>query len=100
MQTVATSLKVPTEIRQGVIERANAQGVTAHSYMLRAIEATLEVDRQRAAFDAAAMKSLAQAQRTGKTYDFEELATYLEGRARGEKLPKPKLRATPGLARA
>lgn len=98
MQTAATSIKMPAELKAAISEYAAAEQLTPHAYMLRAIEDRLEADKQRATFYADGLKALDRMDDTGLAYDFEEVAAYFEARARGETPRKPRMRQSPGFA--
>ena len=98
MQTAATSIKMPVELKAAISQYAAAEQLTPHAYMLRAIEDRLEADKQRATFYADGLKALDRMEETGMAYDFDEVAAYFEARARGEAPRKPRMRQSPGFA--
>lgn len=87
------SVKLPESIKQRVAHLASEHGTTAHAVMVQAIEAAVDSAEQHDAFVDEALQARDAVMQTGKVYDGAEFATFIRARARGEKLPKPRLKS-------
>jgi predicted transcriptional regulator len=85
-----TSIKLPESLKSRVIAAAQDRGITAHAFMVQAIEASATAVEQRAVFVAQAEKARKSTLRTGKGYDAEAVHEYLRARIAGHKVARPK----------
>jgi hypothetical protein len=88
-----TSLKLPEDIKELTIAAAKHQGVTPHAFMVEAIRAAAVAAEKRAAFVSDAVASRAKTRKSGKGYSAAEVHSYVQARARGEPVPKPKAKS-------
>lgn len=91
-----TSLKLPDELKQRVVSAAKKQGVSAHAFMVNAIEQAATEAECRANFLADAQAARKQMFDTGKGYDADEVDAYIQARVVGKKSAKPKARSWRG----
>jgi predicted transcriptional regulator len=92
METVATSLKLPSSLKRELERLATRSGQSPHAYMVQAISAQVERDRRYAQFAQDALDAERHALESGDVYDFDEVAAYVRQRVRGEKAAMPKAR--------
>jgi predicted transcriptional regulator len=85
-----TSLKLPDQLKKRVIAAAQGQGMTAHAFMVQAIEASAKAAEFRAEFVAQAEKARKAAIRTGKGYEAKVVHEYLRARIEGRPAARPK----------
>ena len=88
-----TSLKLPDELKQRVQSLVKGSDKTAHAFMVEAIQRAAEAAELRKRFGADAAQAEEDTLRSGKSYDAREVFAYLEARARGKKVRRPKARA-------
>lgn len=79
--SVATSLKLPAELKAQIDETARKSGMTAHAFMVKAISDTARRAQQREQFDIDTREALAQVEQTGLAYTLEDVESYFEKRA-------------------
>ncbi len=91
MRTVSVKLPDTTRIRIEAI--AAGRGTSAHAFMVEAIEARLESEEKHDAFIKDAMKSREQMIAGGKAFDGDDVIAYLNARARGERVSRPRLKS-------
>lgn len=84
-----TTLRLPDELKSRVAAVAEAAGLTAHGFMLQAIEAQTVAAEAQAAFERLAARRLKQLERTGEYQTLDEVRGYLLARARGEDVERP-----------
>lgn len=89
---MAVSLRVPGDVKKRVAKLAETQDTTAHAFMLEAIREKVESDEARAAFHAEARRRLARMKKSGLGIPAGEVFEYLNERARGGSLTRPKAR--------
>jgi len=95
--TVATSLKLPVELKAAIDEDARRQGLSSHAYMVRTLADAAERARLREQFtqDALAAERAFLATGMGHTLDdvrehFAQMAQYRAGKAERPAPLKPK----------
>ena len=88
-----TSLKLPGELKERVQALVKGSDKTAHAFMVEAIQRATEAAELRRRFGAEAAQAEDATMRSGKAYDAREAFAYLEARARGEKVRRPKPKA-------
>jgi predicted transcriptional regulator len=92
---MAVSLRVSEELKKRLARLAEARDTTAHALMLEAIREKLDAEEARAAFHAEAKRRLARMKKAGLAIPATEVFEYLEARARGRVVARPKTRNTP-----
>ena len=80
-----TSLKLSPELKRRVAAVAAERGITAHAFMVEAIESSARAAELRARFVADAMSARAALRSTGKGYDAGSVHRYILERAAGKK---------------
>ena len=89
--TVATSLKLPVELKAAIDEDARRQGVSSHAYMVRTLADAAERAQLREQFTQDALAAERDMLARGG-HDLADAKTYFEARARGEQPVPPPLR--------
>ena len=89
--TVATSLKLPAELKAAIDEDARREGLSSHAYMVRTLAEAAQRARQRAQFTQDALRAEQDMLERGG-HDWEDVKTYLAARRRGENPERPPLR--------
>lgn len=92
--TVATSLKLPVELKAAIDEDAQRQGLSTHAYMIKTLADAAERSRLREQFTQDALAAERNMLASGG-YDLADVKTYFEARARGEQPERPPLRPVP-----
>lgn len=87
-----TTIRLPEELKARLAAAAKRAGSTSHNFILQAIAEKTELEERRADFHEEADRRYAEIVATGKTISWETMRTYLEARAAGKKLPRPKAR--------
>jgi predicted transcriptional regulator len=95
-----TTIRLPDELKERVARIAEARGLTAHAYILRAIEEHTAEQEEQAAFEQVAQRRWKQFQRDGRYYTIEDMRAYVLARARGESVALPPERILPADDRA
>jgi len=88
-----TTIRLPPDLKQRVARAAEIAGTTAHSFILGAIAEKAEQAEARGEFRQTAEQRYARIVASGKTVPWKEMRRYLERRAKGKKIPRPKPRA-------
>ena len=88
-----TSLKLPEEVKQLAVAAARQQGVTPHAFMVDAIRAAATNAERRAQFVADAVASRKEAVSSGRGYAAEDVHSYLQARAQGKSVAKPRAKS-------
>jgi len=92
MANIATSIKLPEELKARVEAAAEAAGKTSHAFMLEAIDReTARAERYEAFLDEA-LEAEREMEHTGLHYAAEDVFRYIAARAHGKaaRRPKPK----------
>lgn len=92
--TVATSLKLPVELKAAIDEDAHRQGMSPHAYMVKTLADAAERARQREQFTQDALAAERDMLARGG-HDLADVKAYFEARARGEQAERPPLRPVP-----
>ena len=79
--SVATSLKLPAELKAQIEETARKAGMTAHAFMVKALSDTARRAEQREQFQQDSLDALAEVERTGLAYTLDDVESYFEQRA-------------------
>jgi len=90
MPTSPTTLKVPDELRERLIAQAEAEGKSAHAYMLEALREKADRSDRRREYLEAGEAALQEYERTGVAYAMEDVEKYMLGIAAGKKPRRPK----------
>lgn len=89
---MATTLKLPPDLKDRISKVVEGTGQTAHAFMVDAIRAQTERAERRREFTAAALAAREEFARTGTGYAMDDVHAYVKARAAGKKTPKPKLK--------
>lgn len=89
----ATSLKLPDELKRSIVRMATRAGLTPHAFMVDALAREAARAELRERFASAAELSEREALASGKAVPLEVAFDYLESRAAGRKVRRPKARA-------
>jgi len=92
MATVATSLKLPEDLKARVDAAAEAAGKTPHAFMVEAIERETSRAERYDTFVDEALQAEHEMEETGLYYTAEDVFDYLAARAEGTaaRRPRPK----------
>jgi predicted transcriptional regulator len=93
MSTVATSLKIPPELKARVDAAAQAAGKSAHAFMLEAIEHETARTERYEAFLAEALEADRDMDNTRLYYAAEDVFRYMAARAEGKRARRPRPKA-------
>jgi predicted transcriptional regulator len=80
---MATSLKLPLQLKGRVVAVAKAAGKSPHAFMVEAIEQQVAQAERRQQFIAEALAAEKEALDTGQGFDADEVHAAMEARARG-----------------
>jgi predicted transcriptional regulator len=86
--SVTTTLKLPDALKSRIAPLAQAEGKTAHAWMVSALELQATLSEKRAGFIADALAAEQEALQSGSVYAAEEAHRHLRERAAG-KSPTP-----------
>jgi len=90
---LATSIKIPGELRARIQHLAEARQRTPHSLMLQALETFVTREEQREAFRQEGIAAWEEYQRTGLHLTGDEVRGWIEQLRQGKKAPLPKCHA-------
>ena len=85
-----TSLKLSPELKRRIAAAAENRGVTAHAFMLGAIEESARAAELRASFVAEAKAAQKTTLRSGKGYEADHIHNYIRTRLKGQKPARPR----------
>ena len=88
-----TTIRLPPDLKERVARAAEIAGTTAHGFILEAIAEKAGQAELSGEFREAAEQRYARIVASGKTVPWKEMRRYLERRARGSKVSRPKPRA-------
>ena len=89
----ATSLKLPDTLKRQILRMAASVEQTPHAFMVQALAREAQRFEQRERFAADAAESERDALTSGKAYPLDVAFDYLEARAAGKKVRRPRSRA-------
>jgi predicted transcriptional regulator len=89
-----TTVRLPDDLKARVAKLAKQSGVSAHNYILQAIERETQRDEARADFVRLARSRLDEMERTGEGVPWDDARTYLLARAAGKAATRPRVRKT------
>jgi len=81
--SATTTLKLPDTLKSRIAPLAQAEGKTAHAWMVSALESQAALSEKRAAFIAEALAAEQEALQSGNVYAAEDVHRYLRERATG-----------------
>jgi len=87
-----TTIRIPDELKERVARAAERTGKSPHSFILEAISEKAEVEERQADFVATAEKRYDAIVASGATIPWADMRRYLERRAAGEAIARPKAR--------
>jgi len=87
-----TTIRIPEELKERVARAAERSGKSSHSFILEAISEKAEFQEQRVDFVETAERRYDTIAASGKTIPWAEMRQYLERRAAGEVVTRPKAR--------
>jgi predicted transcriptional regulator len=87
-----TTIRIDDELKERIAAAAQRAGKTAHSFMVEAIAQVTEDAERNDEFHQIAGQRWAKFLATGEAIPWGEARGYLEARARGEKLRRPRSR--------
>lgn len=89
---MATTLKLPPELKARVAAVAEGSGKSPHAFMIDAIEAETARAEQRRSFVRDAQQAEAEVERTGKVYGMDDVHEFVREKLAGKqaKRPRPK----------
>lgn len=93
MPSVATSLKLPAELKARVDALAEAAGKSPHAFMVEAIEREAARAERYEAFLSEALEADDDMERTGLYYAAEDVFRYMTARAEGKRARRPRPRS-------
>ena len=93
MDQIATSLKLPGELKERLDHLAKESGASAHAYMLSALQAHAERAELAQQFLQEAVAADEAMQNSGKGCLAQDVHTYLTKRAQGQKATRPRAKA-------
>ncbi len=85
-----TSIKIPESMKKAVTRLAAEAGMTPHGYLLSLIREGVDRNSKRQQFIAEARKEIAQFKRDGLAIPADDVHRYLDEKAAGKNLPRPK----------
>ena len=88
-----TSLKLSESLKKRVHALIKGREISAHAFMLAAIERAAANEELRRRFGAEAAEAEAETEHSGKAYEASEVFDYLEARALGKKSLRPRPKA-------
>jgi predicted DNA-binding protein len=89
---VATTLKLPPQLKDRVASVIEGTGKSAHAFMVEAIEEQTALAERRKAFVSAAVSARRDFRRTRKGYALEDVRRYFAARVAGKRARKPRLK--------
>jgi predicted transcriptional regulator len=90
MPLLATSLKLPAQLKKRLTRLAHEAGQSPHALMVEALARQADALEQHAAFVADAERADAQMKRSGQGYAMDDIHQYFREKARGESPRRPR----------
>ena len=88
--TVATTIKLPEELKERIAALLEGTGQTMHSFLVEAIEAQAQAAERRRSFVDSAIAARAATLASGKGYGAGEVHEFVLARAAGKKARRPR----------
>ena len=92
---MATSIKLPEDLKKRVARVVKGTEQSAHAFMVEAIRQETERAEKRRGFLADAYTAHAEFQRSGKGYALADVKAHYRAKLQGRRSRKPKLRSWP-----
>jgi predicted transcriptional regulator len=92
---MATSIKLPEDLKKRIARVVKGTDQSAHAFMLQAIRQETERAEKRRRFHADAVAARAEFQRTGLGYALADVKAHYRAKLQGRKTRKPKPRLWP-----
>jgi predicted transcriptional regulator len=89
---VATTLKLPEDLKARIAPLAEATGKSPHAWMIEALEERVGQSEAYAAFVAEALEAEREMLETGEVYDADDVFAYLRDKVAGRSAKRPKPR--------
>jgi predicted transcriptional regulator len=101
-KTVATSIKLPAELKAQIDETAQRAGISAHAFMVKTLADATARARLREQFQQDSLEALREVEDSGLAYDFDDVREYFVKRAawrhgEGPEPQRPPLKPWRGL---
>lgn len=90
MSIAATSLKLPKRLKSRMERLARRAGESTHAFMVRALESQVEAEERYQRFLEDGVQADEAMQQSGLGYEADAVHAYLESRARGRKVRRPR----------
>lgn len=87
-----TTIRLPEDLKKRIAQAAESAGTSAHAFIVRAIEESVEAAERRREFHETAERRYAGIAESGKTIPWNEMRGYLLDRIAGKKTTRPKPR--------
>jgi predicted transcriptional regulator len=87
-----TTIRLPADIKARIAQVATNANTNAHSFILQAITDKLTVAEQQADFQSVAQQRYAKIAASGQAIAWADMRHYLQERASGKPVAKPKAR--------
>lgn len=88
---MATSIKLPDELKKRITRVVKGGEQSAHAFMVEAIRRETERAEQRREFVASALASREQTLKSGLAYAWEDVDAYIRAKVQGKRARRPKL---------
>lgn len=85
-----TTLKLPEALKSRIAPLAQAEGKTAHAWMVNALETQIAMAEKRADFVSEALAAEQEALKSGEVFIAEDIHRYLRNRIAGKTTTPPK----------
>jgi predicted transcriptional regulator len=89
VKSIATSIKLPAELKSQIDESARKAGISAHAFMVKTLTDAARRAQLREQFQQDALDALQQVEDAGLAYAFEDVKEYLAQRAAWRKGTAP-----------
>jgi predicted transcriptional regulator len=89
-----TTVRFPDELKARVSKLAKQAGISAHSYIVLAVERETQRNEARADFVRSARSRLDEMDRSGEGVPWDDVRAYLTARAAGKRVARPQARKT------
>ncbi len=89
---MSTSLKLPEKLKSRIAKVARGSGLSAHAFMVGAIERQTAAAEKQQSFIKEARAARADLDKTGLAYDWSEVRDYLRAGLQGRQASRPKLK--------
>ena len=90
MSNVATSLKLPPELKKRIDQLARVSGQSTHAFMLQALQIHVQETEKHREFVADALAADEEMEHTGRGYPLAKARAYLEAKLAGRRAARPR----------